>query len=662
MPGLAPHTVTPAEDGDNRIRLEYNGFIFPPALNLSVSSRPIETASRRSIKRIDVTLTAEFIFTVDDLRETATFATENLQELNVNAANDLTYIDLYHFRIMQKLSEKGKKLIALGLGFGPIHIDNSGRTTDANQTDINNGPTPRILNCNRIHNGKAIHLTWSVDFSVSPCRDKVLLDKLTVNEFDFSVHYTVNSDGMITRNIYGQIEVVNYVLTGTRKEPRFNLETSKLKEKILNGAFPLVPGFERRSDFTTNPDRTKIQFSITDTEIKSDSPYFPGTVKMDVRHSVTNANSNALAPGLKNDQGLIFDITISGTIEVAPGKSKFWGWNALVGVLRNRLAETDANYFMFFFGITDDIYGRGFTFNISYKTTFNPKEFWTRSKLFSPITRDANGKALTWDDHNKEREKYLGPWGYDGEKVFRPDQARDTVITICDEFDVPDQASRPDKPTTSEDVQDSKPTQETSSLGATGVPKLDPNKPVSSSPFTTRVTRDRSFVSYSNVAHISSDFNVAVTGVIGPSDAYKPKDTVTGANSFPSTQVNVDTIESNRLQTTPNVVQTRGTGTHYLTLEGSAVRVQYPVAIPKVDSIEGFTGEPVLLWEKTIPNQLTGFTADGIPIYASEWKRVYSLPNLGSKVRISAVPSQYVGGKEFILPQSSSSGLNQLFS
>lgn len=658
--GVTPQTVNQTVDGDNRVRLEYNDFIFPPAITMQLSSRPVETSSGRTIKRIDITLTADFILSVEDFKSTAPFATDNNDSLNFNAVTDSAELmDRRYFDILQRISLKGKKLILNGLGFGPIYIHNDPRA-DVRQMDLNNGPTPKIVNCSKIHNGRALHLTWSIDFSISPCRDKILLNKATVTEFDFAIHYTVNDDGMITRNLYGQLEIANFVTN--KNEPKFNIETSKLKEKILRGAFPLVPGFERRSDFTTNPNRTKIQFSITDTEIKSDSPYFPGTVKMDVRHSVSNANSNALAPGLKNDQGLVYDITISGTIEVAPGKSKFWGWNALVGVLRSRLAETDANYFMFFFGITDDIYGRGFTFNISYKTTFNPKEFWTRSKLFSPITRDANGKALTWDDHNKEREKYLGPWGYDGEKVFRPDQAKDTVITICDEFDVPDQASKPDKPTTSEDVQESKPTQETSSLGATGVPKLDPNKPVSSSPFTTKVTRDRSFVSYSNVAHISSDFNVAVAGVIGPSDAYKPKDTVTGANSFPSTQVNIDTIESNRLKTTSNVVQTRGTGTHYLTLEGSAVRVQYPVAIPKVDSIEGFTGEPVLLWEKTIPNQLTGFTADGVPIYASEWKRVYSLPNLGSKVRIAAVPSQYMGGKEFILPRSSSSGLNQLFS
>lgn len=639
MPGISRQSTLTSILGNNDTRVSYNDYIFPSSITSRLISRSVATDSGRTVKRIDYTLSLEFVLCIDDFvaGNVNQYGTNNSAVIGAGAiltSAGLT-MDAVYQELTRRLLEKGKSLNINGLGCGQISILPG--YSNGLQTDINNGPTPTQLDITRFDAARSLHVVWSVNFSLSPCQNSQLIEGVKVSEFDFSIHYTVDNSGMMVRNVYGSVELPNF---NDRGRTKFNPEntiqgkTQTIKEMIVK-TFPIPAGFERRMDFTTNPSRTKIQFSVTDTEIPSDNPYFPGTVRIDVSHTVNNLN--AIAPTSTN-QAVNYGINLSGSIEVAPGRNKFWGWNALVSILRNRLTTTDITYYQAFFTITDHIYQRRINFSIDYKSTFNPSEFFQNTQLFSGVRFDFSNitptpgspsgsgvpNYLTWDKHNQDRQYYLGPFGYDGKLIFKPGEENDKVVNLCDQ-------SPPETPTGS----NNKDIDEQSKKDRQSIPQL---------PLGTNVTEASSYSHYRNTARITSNFNVVVHGIIGQSDSGVTKDAVNNAaTDLPATYVHKGIVESNRPKTTANVQQVRGTGSHYLILEGEASRVKYGIAIPKVQSIEGIEGEPQFLFEEINPSQQIGWTADCIPIYGATWKRVYCLPQLGAKVQIAAVPIQYVG-------------------
>lgn len=678
MPGAYRQKATAYEttpiSNNTDSRIVYNGFTFPKALSTTLSSRPVSTTSERATKRIDYTLNVDCILAIDDFKTNfdGSYSSNNLSSLGKNALTDPTdyTMDYVYQTLVRHLTAKGEALTVYGTGIGQIYIEPN--RSDSLQNDINNGPTPSRLEIVRIDAAKVLHINWSVNFSLSPCDNNQTFGGIKVNEFDFSIHYTVDNAGMMVRNVYGTVEFPNYVSRGyTKFNPEDGVSSGKgIKDKILT-SFPIPAGFERRSDFTTNPNRTRIQFSITDTEIPSDNPYFPGTVRMDATHTVNNSNKAPLSNESDANQALPFDSVISGSVEVAPGRDKYWGWNAIVSIIRSRLDIASQNYYMGFFGITENIYGRRLTFHISYQTTFNPNEFFDRTKLFQPIKNFTGqvtkvefpvgdklvpvninletDKPVLWEEHNEDRKNYTGAFGYDGISVFKPEESVDKVITLCDN---PENSSNLPKTTTGEKKEgtDKKKPQE----------KKENDKTYQKSPFATNVTSPKSYIRYNNKTRIESSFNVAVHGIIGRSDAGKPKDEVVyNDQDKPATFIEKGVkLTSNREKTEQNVMQTRGTGNHYLVMEGSAVRVGFRVSIPRVESIQGVKGDPLLLQENIVPSQLAGWTADGIPIYEAFWKRIYCLPQLGAEVTLAAVPVQFqTNDEEFTLPSPTTRNL-----
>lgn len=607
MPGFTPEVVTPSVNGDTYARIEYNGFKFPPCLRQSISSRSIPTTSGRSTKALVYVLTVECVLNGSDFATASPHGTANSTALGTSTLSGGDRLDPVMSSLIRTLLIQGRRLTIHGLGTGEIDIDPVNNT--GNYSDIDNGPKPKIVDIQAITNARTVHLTWSVEFTISFCRNQPAFNSVTANEFEFSTHYTIDVNGMLTRNLYGRIGLVNWL---SRNKVRFNVDSSQANgpKEIILSSFPSLPGFDRRIDFTTNPARTEIQFSITDTEIPSPNAYFPGTVRMNCSYTIKNDNSlaeNSEGAAVKSNQGLNFSLSISGSIEVAPGRSKSWGWNALVEIVQNKLALIKNNYRLFFFGITEDIFGRTLTFQITYKSTFSLEKFFDVTKIFEPLNK-------SWEPHNTDRQDYLRAYGFNGDAILKPSEFIEPVLSLCDTVD---------------------PTPVTINSSTKDELQFKRNKPPA---ITTSVSTKDSYAAYNNSTRIVSTYNVAVHSVMSQGDANtNPQDSL----ESPATKMQGTSLESNRHKSEANKIQQQGTGEHYLIIEGSGMRVGNPVAIPYAESIEGMDGSPTLWQEDTIPSQLAGYTADGFPIYSASWRRVYCLPNLGSKVTLAAIPTQY---------------------
>lgn len=641
--------------GSRTAAIRYNGFYFPAAIRQSCRVESIPTSSGRTTKYVKYSLTIECIISSKDFTvEGGTNGALNLVALGVSQyAGEQISLDSAMKQLVKLLSTKGKRLTINGTGLGDIDV---GPDSDCTDRDVNNGPNPLVVDIQQMMNGRALRLVWSVEFHLTHCTS-LNLDSGTdrLSEFDFSTHYTVDNDGMIVRNIYGSLEIANY--TNQSGIPQFWSEPYTYK--ILGVTFPTIGGFERRHDFTVHPSRTRLQFSITDKEIKSNNAYPKHIVKIRSSYSVTNTTPAAVGIPAPS-QGLLYKMSISGNIEVAPGKPMDWAWVAMLAVIRSRINLTSIpnsgvgpKYWAFFIGITEELYDRTMSFNVSYVTTIDPRNLLAETKLFYPVDKDYEDKPITWNTHNEGRSLpngsgYLQGFGFDGADAFLPNESRtnDKALNLCN--------SNQETPKNEK----GKPNEKESSP-----PKQDVNK----TDIGTNVDQATSYSHFANNVKVVSNFNVAVHGLIGEADSESPKDRVANSVATPSSAVTPTSLNLKaRKKTADNVVQKRGTGEHYLVMEGSASRVIYPVAIPTITEFVGAEDkEPQLVYENTDPSQLLRYTADGKPIYFAKWKRVYALPKLGIEAKIAAVEPRYLPGngnfstgKSRTLPASTGKYLN----
>lgn len=641
MPGEIKVNV----DG-NTPRIYYNGFTFPPAVRTRVSATPVNNPSNRAIKWLQITVTVEAVINGTDFDEdrTGTYAADNADQLldgNTELAAG-SNIDPAMLPLFRRLLSPGKNLELIGLGIGNFAIDNNtnrlvrryeGETYEV-LPDLSNGPHPAFLEIASITNSLSAHVIWAITFTVNPCEDNDVNRSVpTLAGFDFEIDYQISDLGLFTRNISGVVEAPNYV---RNNRTAINLDAidvpNSVKDRIAN-AFPTIPVCTRSQSYVLSNDRTQIRFSISDVQIDSDEPYFPGCGRLKFSHNIRSRS--ALAAQVANT-AVIYDCFVTGSVEVLKGYPKSTAWTAFTAVLKKILtpyslgadnkvgSNDDKGCFLQSFNVTNEIHGRTVSFFISYWIPSTLVDLLGNTKLFP---NPANPQEwITWDAARKNQTR---PFGFDGNTVLAPNQSTDSVINICTTANPSTLARLPEAVPNSQSLS------------------------VKDSPFVSGSSTKRSYVAYKNQVSLSSDMNVSVQSYLGSSDA----DGRTGLLSFQESGGTANGIEVNRgtgetinsFGVRPNIVQEHGTGQHYLRLKGWGKRVGFPVEVPFVKDIgvgrpppttreQAEAGEtaqeplyPVLLTDRVMPSQLDSYTADGKPIYVAAWDRVYCLPMLGNR-------------------------------
>lgn len=370
-----PSTISKLTDAglcDGVGTCKYNGFTFPNQISAKGSSRAVPNASGRATKYVEHTLTIEFVITND---------------MYIVSPGPGTSVDDNYQEIRRTLTQQGGELIFEEKGFGNTFKINT------TQEDVAFGPKPDILSWESIGSNRAIRCVWTVSVQIAePVGGQSSRSQFRERfaEAEYSMSWGIQSNGLTRRTITGSVEIPMARLTETSTEI---MDTVDRYRERLNIPVPLA--FEREQDWGISLDRRTLNFTIVDNEIPSDNPYFPGVIRISCPYRVSNTNRSMK----------MWNISLSGSIEVAMGVPKWFAWAAFVMVVKQKrkqqaLASVSdskgqkkrAGYmWTHTLSIEEDVYSRSLSFDVGWIHQSDLSEVFKSTDFFQLVD------GTTWD-------------------------------------------------------------------------------------------------------------------------------------------------------------------------------------------------------------------------------------------------------------------------
>ena len=337
--------------------LTYNGYTFDGASHISVEQVAVMDDSGRSIKESRITITVQAIVTEGPS------ASDTLDD----AMED----------IRSRLMHSGQTLIFRDKGFGRPLIVNRGK-----KRDLNYGPHPEVLTWVPVGDNRAAEITWRVTTTISPCQEE---RSGGIKQLQWGINWSISATGLTTRSLDGFIEI-----------QADKVGTTSADSYRTYFAPKLIAGFKRAQNWTLAPSKARIDFSIVDEEINSQSPYPAFVTQIDVRTRVSwRRGKESFKP----------TVSISGTIAMMPGVTPAEAYAVFHTIASQRLlwARRRGMYpFIMAIDIEEDIFNRPQSFGISY-TLFSQSKNALRflignSGLWRPIGTDWRRWASSLSD------------------------------------------------------------------------------------------------------------------------------------------------------------------------------------------------------------------------------------------------------------------------
>jgi hypothetical protein len=379
----------------------YNGFTFPGPFSCTIRSVPIYDSANRARKYIQYTITIECIVVPDD----PPTSTPGVQT-DTNLAN-----------IRKRLQSPYKPLTFEDQGFGPITVD--GLTV----VDSLFGPKPRMLSWEPVGSNRACRVLWQCEVTIPECSSGTARYTNALAELTFQSSWNINEDGMTERTTRGTIEVPISIKDGIARDTIDNYR------ETFNP--PQLPNFWRSRHYDESRGKNVMEISIIDVEVPSDNPLWPGSVKADVRHTLTS--------DFDNDAYVVWHNTLQGSIRAVPGYSRIALWNWFLILYQQRRTKfgnnpinlqgmgESANVTPFTIvdniSVTESIFDRDLDFSISWSIyNVSIENFLEKSGMFLPI------EGTSWQLWKTELSKYTGPRGNANLKTNQND---DLIIDLC---------------------------------------------------------------------------------------------------------------------------------------------------------------------------------------------------------------------------------------
>lgn len=380
--------------------VHYNGFDFPAPLSLKVRCQPNYDRAEATVKHRSYAVSVEVILVAEDFVQ---------GEYTVLSLSPGDAIDTAMTILRKRLTEPGKTLKLKNQGLGAdLTIDYSNA--------VARGPKPRVLVFEPIGSNLSCRIVWECEFTVIECASGIITSPYPLGEFVYSVDFGINQEGMTTVTLAGRIEVNVKRQGEVANAYRMIDKTADDNREMINFGQP--SNAQRTRSYRLSEDKRFLDFVITDTEIPSDNPFFPGCVRMDMRQRTGNVGSYG-------PHGKRFTTTLSGTIEVAPGYPRALAWAAFVWVVKKRLKapvvasggggrgvrsrsysegggnpgsypETPVNkgkLLLRAFDMEEEIFGRSMRFSLTFEFSINkPHELLTACGFWEPI-----GASSDWN-------------------------------------------------------------------------------------------------------------------------------------------------------------------------------------------------------------------------------------------------------------------------
>lgn len=343
-------------------RLNYNGYEFEGASTVTVSTTPVEDDAQRTTVYLILEINVETIITPETV-----YGTDPDME-----------------NIRQRLCEHGRPLIFVNRGFGSDLYVNTGTNPVPGQVDsrgairdVKWGPKPKILRWDSVGSNQACHVVWSVTTCL-PCCDR--FDGIMA--FNYEIDYAIDQHGDTTRTISGYYEIAQTwrLAPANTERDRTLQDTADAYWEQLTVQVPLE--FQRRKTRHLSLDKSRMNFSIIDTQIPSPNAYPTGATAIEGRHRASWNRQGA--------QGAKHRHTIDMTITPLRGISGADAWIYFVRMVQKRIKNAkDKSQFVMIdtLDAEDNLFGRPVAFRAGFQVIKNYPDFLSFD-LWQPLDTD----------------------------------------------------------------------------------------------------------------------------------------------------------------------------------------------------------------------------------------------------------------------------------
>lgn len=541
--------------------LSYDDVVFDGASSVEVSSDLVKDDARRTV------VYHKYVFTVR----------------GVVAPGGDQQSDAAMEVIRHKLGSPSKVFRCVNRGFGTDIIVGPD-LEDQGVEDIKCGPMPELLSWKPIGSNRAAEIEWRVVVCIPVCTGA---RKSGISALNYDMSFAVNKHGDTTRTISGYMEVV----VNRRKR---NISDSADAHFTKFVSAPLV-GFDRDIRRTVSKDRSRVDFTITDTQIPSRNPYPQGVTAISGSHRVRWSRGRG---------GMRFYNTISLDISPASNVSPALAYRIFIDLVNQRTAFAKTatpprGVLLDEIEIEEDIWGRACSFSVNYRITTCIPDFLAHTGLWQPV-------GTNWAQWRTSLSTISG---YRGSAGLFADS--DVIVDLCGEEKLPSEVAGPVLKNFSPE-------------NANALANASPAEP-------------NSYLNFVNVIVPERNLPVVRQQVIQAPTEESPQSASTTDFGFPPQADGKN----------PDILQEGGEPSYLVRMVGYAEKAGHPVQRPEL-IVFGETNKS----DKTIREVSGTFSMQtianllGVPIYRGTWDLVYMLAKSpGETIKVKQNPKECVNNE-----------------
>lgn len=497
--------------------------------------------------------------------------------------------------IRAALSHQGKEFRFVNKGFGDDLIVN--RPGVGGLRDVKWGPKPRVISWEPVGSSQACEVVWECEICVPKCGPTASGRSTGLMAMNYWVSINVDNRGLSTRTITGYLEIAQ-----TRVGYNIPDTADNYKELI---APPTIDGFQRNSDWQLSPDKSRVEFSITDAQIASRNPYPSLVTSIDGEHRCSWSRGGRYKTQIRN--------TISMQIETLLGAPRALGWIIFSNIVNQRVATAKRNQKPVFLDevtVSEDLFGLKSSFACSYRVLMDPGEALNQGPQGQPPIINSHlfdfaqcgmWQPVTGTSWSQWRVSLAKAFSNRGLAELRIPSQLDVVVDLCN-------------------------------IGTT-VPFLantfrTPQEPrsITSTFRNERPDQRRSYLKHRVVFVISNG-----RPTVRQSIMQRPESDTGTVDPFSTEPLRFPPRQGSSQSGTggsPDVIQQAGPGRYSLTMVGEAVRAGYQIPRPRVTNVGGQV--PVETDAQYVCEQLG--TCFGVPIWSAAWSVEYLLASTPTQV------------------------------
>lgn len=281
-------------------------------------------------------------------------------------------------KIRKQLSKPGQSFELTDWGFGPdIRLNYSA----AGAKDTNWGPKPVSLDITPIGHTNSAVIEWVIQFSVPYCEDDG--NYTGIQSIVWGINWSVDKYGWTTRTVAGYLAIaMSMDLDGAPPD------SADQYRETLN--VDTLPGYTREQDYDLTPDRSRLNFRVTDTQIKSLRAYPEDVVDIRGKH---RARMNPRVR-TRTDHNLNVSMTVVPTIDRARVLEIF---KAIVRDLIQPAKDQGHTVMLDELSVSDPIWGDEYDMDLTWRviTVSDDNDLWFQEQgMFRELDADNDAQWL----------------------------------------------------------------------------------------------------------------------------------------------------------------------------------------------------------------------------------------------------------------------------